>query len=292
MARTSPTLTQNEVQAYSKFCTDHNICSDDSLTEDSVANANLVWKYFTETWPNDITEENLLAAFPQLQPHLKFYSSREQAEYTQIANENQQNAQTLVAWLNTQGKPGQLVNEGPEAYANLSRLLREINGRREMVSSQTIAAAQDRIQHQPGKGRLHFLPQPRRTEPISPAARVDALENPDRKPGQLFSSGDLVQNSDGSWRSKTPQEQARDREAAEKANQPTVREKLSAEEQQWRKMAEELCGYGSHGNQAAIKQTFDQAVASGADWRRVYEACNRVVAMFKRGAAVRGWAGR
>jgi hypothetical protein len=95
----------------------------------------------------------------------------------------------------------------------------------------------------------------------------------------------MVKTPDGGWRSKTPAEQKRDREAAEEAQnnpQRTAQEQLSAVEKEYKKMSEELFRYGTHGQQAAIRQEYDKSLASGADWRRVYEACNRVVNLYKR----------
>jgi hypothetical protein len=173
MARTSQTVTEQEVQAYVKFCKDNNIVNYDGRGPETLANADFVLNYFLEIWKQDMNEANFAQAFPQLKPHLKFYSSRQHAEYTHIANENMRAAQQLMGWLATQGKPGQLVNApGDERYENLALILTELRNRREDVSPTTIRAAEDRISHRPGR-QLHYVPQPRRTEPVSEAAKND-----------------------------------------------------------------------------------------------------------------------
>jgi hypothetical protein len=90
---------------------------------------------------------------------------------------------------------------------------------------------------------------------------------------------------------KSKADYAAEARAAQEAASPqlTAQARLSAEDAQWRSMAEEACRYGTHGNQLAIKQVFDNALASGADWRRVYEACLKTVNLFKRQAAVSRW---
>jgi hypothetical protein len=99
----------------------------------------------------------------------------------------------------------------------------------------------------------------------------------------------LKKQSDGTY-GKSPADYAAEARAAQEAAnpQPTERERLSAEDKKWRDMATELLGYGTHGNQLAIKQVYDQAISSGLDWRRTYEAVSRVKKMFERSKAVSG----
>ncbi len=131
MARTSETVTQQEIQAYVKFCKDYSVVNSDSGDPDTLANANFVLNYFLEVWKQDMTEANFVLAFPQMTPHLKFYSSPQHAEYTHVANENRHLAQQLSKFLATQGRAGQLVNAGDEAYENLTLLLTELRNRHE-----------------------------------------------------------------------------------------------------------------------------------------------------------------
>src|SRR6267378_4079429 len=80
----------------------------------------------------------------EAQPGLKWLSQAE-LEYRKIAAANPAATQELVAWLNTQGKPGQLVNSGDAAYENLSLLLGVLRGYE--ISPQRIQDATDRISH-------------------------------------------------------------------------------------------------------------------------------------------------
>jgi hypothetical protein len=162
MARTSETVTQQEIEAYVKFCKDYNVVNYDGRDPDTLANAEFVLRYFLEVWKQDMTTANFALAFPQMKSHLKFYSSPQHAEYTHIANENIHAAQQLSAWLDTQGKPGQLVNTGDQAFENLRLLLIELRGR--PVDSQRIHEAMGRISFKPGR-QLHFLPEPRKQDP-------------------------------------------------------------------------------------------------------------------------------
>jgi hypothetical protein len=274
MARTSETVTEQEILAYVKFCKDNNIVNYDGRDPETLANAQFVLNYFLEVWKQDVTEANFVQAFPQLKPHLKFYSSRQHAEYTHIANENIHAAQQLVAWLNTQGKPGQLVNTGgsDEAYENLTLLLTEIHSRRETVSPQTIAHAENRIAHRPGR-QLHRVPQPRRTEPVSDAAKNDD--------GLPFVTSGLTKQKDGTL-GKSPADYAREaREAAEKANPQKETPALDPSEAAWKNMADGLLSDGPHSQQQRMRAVYDGEQAQGSNWRRIYEACKRETNLYK-----------
>jgi len=271
MARTSPTITEHEVLAYVKFCKDNNVVNYDGRDQETLANADFVLNYFLEVWKQDMTEANFAQAFQQLKPHLKFYSSPQHAAYTHIANENIHAAQQLSGWLATQG---QLASSGDEAYENLVLLLTELRNRREDVSSKTIRDAIDRITNRPGR-KLHYIQAPRRTEPVSRAAKEDT----DYSIGKPFSA-DLVKNADGTLRSKTPQEQRRDMEAAEAAKSQVQTTTLDASEQSWKNMADQLLQDGTHSQQARVRAVYDLELGQGS-WRHVYEACQREINIYK-----------
>lgn len=105
--------------------------------------------------------QNVYRAVEERKNEFKWLS-RAQYEYQKIAVENVQAAQQLIVWLDTQGKPGQLVNQGDQAYENLALLLIELRGR--PVDSKRIHEAIGRISFKPGR-QLHFIPEPRKQDP-------------------------------------------------------------------------------------------------------------------------------
>jgi hypothetical protein len=252
MARTSQTVTTSEIQAYVTFCKDHGIVNDDSAAPGTVAyaesleNAQTIHKYFMETWQADMNEENFELAFPQLKPYLKFYGSKQQAEYAHVANENQQAAQQLTAWLQTQGRPGQLVSEGPEAYANLALLIPELRGRE--VNTKTINEAIGRIAYKPGR-QLHWVPLPR---------IVDARQHKDDGSGFL-SKKDV---------NKSPLDYKREAEAA--YSTPVTPAKPTGPVNEWQTVAKSYLGSGgSHGRNANLQSVFDRGTNGELSWREV-----------------------
>jgi len=202
----------------------------------------------------------------EAQPGLKWLTPAE-LEYHRVAAENPVAARQVEAWLNTQGKPGQLVNSGDAAFENLSLLLGTLQGYE--ISSPRIQDAIDRIQNRPGR-QLRRVPQPRRTEPVSTAAKADDSDSTN------WLGRDMVKNADGSFRSKTPAEQRRDMEAAERAKaQPAT--PATHTETAWETLCNQLRDYGTHHSQrAAMRETYDRGIANGKSWREIYVEMNQL----------------
>jgi hypothetical protein len=277
MARFSNEIQQNEVRAYEKFCIEQNIILDGSQA--AIENANLVRDYFTKTWNEVITPETLEKALPQLRPHLNF-KSKAQSEFEKLASQEPDRASELDRWLQTHGgKPGQLVNSvyTDETYENLTLLLSTLRGYD--INSQRIRDAEDRIAHRPGR-KLKYVPVPRREMgTITEAARKDD--------GAPFLGRDLVKQADGSYRSKTPAEQRREMEAAEKAKLLVQTPTLDRNEQTWKNMADGLLRDGTHSQQARVRAVYDQELFQGSSWRQIFEACKREVNLSKSRSFVR-----
>lgn len=272
MARTSQTVTEQEVQAYVKFCKDNNIVNYDGKGPETLANADFVLNYFLEIWKQDMNEANFAQAFPQLKPHLKFYSSPQHAEYTHIANQNMRAAQQLMDWLATQGKTGQLVNApGDERYENLALILTELRNRREDVSPTTIRAAEDRIAHRPGR-KLHYVQAPRRTEPQSAAAKSDD--------GTPFLGRNL---NEPEWVRRSRERSAR--EAKEAASQRSSTSATSAAVREAQRQAEELRG-NSHAESDQLNKIF-VTVGTEIDWVQTLAARQHMQKQFNKQQAVR-----
>jgi hypothetical protein len=129
MARTSANITQQEAAVYQQWCRANLVIwsanqNNPGLVEESSQNANVVAKYFQETWKNDITAQNLAIAFPHLRPHLKFFESAAQQrlnELTSTLDPHEHNA--LSHWFEHQAT---LVNTGDQAISNLEVLVNQL----------------------------------------------------------------------------------------------------------------------------------------------------------------------
>src|SRR5260370_26353651 len=273
-------LSQDEIDALVKFCGERGLAVDGKAGEN---NGKEIAVYIADTWKQQITPATLAVAVKELKDRLTFLTPAE-AEYNRAAAQNPQSAQELVAWLNTQGKPEQLANSGSDAYENLTLLLTEISSRREGVSSKTIGDAINRIQNRPGR-KLHYVEAPRRTEPVSRAAKEDS----DYSIGKPFSGSDLVKQADGSLRSKTYHEQKRDREATEQAklNSQSQTPALDASEATWQRMATELLADGTHSQQARVRAVYDREQSQGSSWRKIYEVCKGEAGLYRNARSIR-----
>ncbi len=179
-------------------------------------------------------------------PGLRWLTPAE-LEYRKVANQEPDRANVLRNWLAThQGKVGQLVNQGDEAFVTLRALLVTLRGYQ--IDSTTIAHAIDRIsKHQ----TLAYVQAPRRTEPISAAAKADT----DYSVGKPFSGSDMIRNPDGSLRSKNFHEQKADRDRAEAVKQPSATSAHAAAVSAAKSKAEQLRG-NTHSEDAQIQSIF------------------------------------
>src|SRR5258708_21520196 len=155
--------------------------------EGSQHNAGLVDEYFQANPAVPVNVQNIFKCIEARKQGFKWISLA-QVKWYETAQKNLDLANQLAEHLATHGgRPGQLANAADELFANLVLLVNEIN-----THPQPIAHAENRIAHRPGK-HLQYVPQPRRTEPVSPAALAD-----DEQP---FLGSDLVKMPDGSFRS-------------------------------------------------------------------------------------------
>jgi hypothetical protein len=224
-----------------------------------------------------VTVQNIYWAVEQRKNEFIWLSPAETKWY-QVAQQNPELANQLATHLAAHGgRPGQLANDGDALFENLTLLFTEIHSH-----PQPIAHAEDRIAHRPGR-QLRRVAHPRRTEPQSAAAKADA----DYSIGKPFSASDLVKNADGSLRSKTPAEQRRDMEAAERAKQPDLALAQSRAVAEAQRKAEQLRG-NSHSEDAQLQAIFVTTPGtSEIDWPSTLTARQRMQQSLNKAREVR-----
>jgi hypothetical protein len=158
--RTSQEITQQEIQAFAKFCGDHDIVIDGSVGEQ---NANALGDYIVDLWKVEITDETLEVALGKLRDRIVFYTPA-QVKYRKIAAEDIERANQLIAWFQGPGNTS-LVRAGDQGFENQTALLVELKGRE--ISSREIQNAIGRLSFKSG---LHFVPAPR---PVDSRQHVD-----------------------------------------------------------------------------------------------------------------------
>src|SRR5260370_34812876 len=105
-------LSQDEIDALVKFCGERGLAVDGKAGEN---NGKEIAVYIVDRWKQRITPATLEVAVKELKDRLTFLTPAE-AEYNRAAAQNPQSAQELVAWLNTQGNPGQPPKSASDAY--------------------------------------------------------------------------------------------------------------------------------------------------------------------------------
>jgi hypothetical protein len=213
-------------------------------------NGNLVLQYFQVNPTVPLTVANIYGYIEKNRDQF-IWRTQAQMEYDKLERENPAAATQLANWLATQGRVGQLVNAGDQAFENASLLLTELRGRD--VNPTTIFQAIGRLSCRVGRN-LHFVQKP-------------SKEVPDNyKPGMF------IEPSKPLWKQDRD---LREREAAEK-NQAS-KPQLNAEQQRWKQLADEKLGsYRSHSQKEAYRKAYDDALASTNSYRAAFEAVLRV----------------
>jgi hypothetical protein len=122
--RTSVEITNQEVEAYTTWCSKHHAFREG---QEGVDNGNFVRDYFLQTWGEDITEANLDKALPYIRPHLKF-KSHAYLKLEQAANGmTPQEAEIIDAWIVRQSLESPASDHGKENATNILSWLRERN---------------------------------------------------------------------------------------------------------------------------------------------------------------------
>lgn len=276
--RTNQNITQDEVKNYVAWCTKHNIIDDGSA--DSIHNGNVVKRYFTETWPMDLTSENLELAFPQLQSFLMFksvgYLEVERLARTYFDSQN------LADWFDNQNL---LTKEGDEGFRNLAELIQELAAVGQPATEANITRAIQSIEYATNGGSLgkHST---RRRHPLIYASkksqRKDSFHLQTDDGTNPFTVRGLTKQRDGSY-GKSPADYAREARAAAQEPQQTPEEKLSAVDRDWKRLAEEARESGrSWREKDDLRKLFDDLVSQGLEWRRVCEGVDKLRNQFRR----------
>lgn len=117
MARTfGDSISAQELQPYATWCKKHDIIMDENDPA-AFENAQFVAEYFVNTWKEDMTDANLEAAFPVLQPHLKFFTPTPAQQVAKQVGIDQAQADALVSVLSRRALHENYLIENATAIA-------------------------------------------------------------------------------------------------------------------------------------------------------------------------------
>ena len=246
--RTSPTITDAEVQIYANFCAEHAIITDNS--QDGIANANFIRDYFLNEWNADITEANLAEALKQIRPHLKFYNENHLAFSKLFYALSPAEQEAFKAW---KWPFGLKQNE-----YNAAVLLTRIASHKFRVTEQNLSLATGQAKVAP----LLQWDESARLRYANPKQHSDD--------GEPFLGKNV---NEPLWRRRQ-----REREEREAANKPAEQTRQA---DAWQSLCEQMLRDGTHSQQAAMRAQFDHAVAAGKSYREIHSELNRLRASYK-----------
>ena len=152
--RTSPSLTEVEIQAFTKFAMDHDITTDG---ENGVRNADILCNPIVNG-DSDITPEALSTSFAKVNSQLKIKSATYKRADELASKLSPVEQATYKAWAARQ-KMLIGLDGSEEGYQNVKSLLGWMRGN--PVTDHNLDLALPNITNNIQFGRIHFKPQPR-----------------------------------------------------------------------------------------------------------------------------------
>jgi hypothetical protein len=261
MPRTNTQITQDEQNAYQRFCIENGIVNDGSA--DSDANGQLVANYFLQTWKEDITDKNLQAAKEQLLPHLKKYDQETLALSNALAKFSSEERKIAMDWVPPRG----LKVTNKAVIAILSWL--SAHGFKITKESLQLAVGQQRVQP---FLEWEFVQQDK------------AKYQRHADDGSKFLSDGLKKQPDGSY-GKSPRDYKREQEEALAKNRPQESTPASALQAEAEREAGRIAGR-THSQTDQLRKIFVTNPGQGIDWVETLSARKRMQAVFDNRAAV------
>jgi hypothetical protein len=246
MARTSIAITQQEIDAFQKFCNEHRIVTEGEVGR---ANGDLFGDYIAITRGVDITPATLAIALEKLRDRIVFYTPA-QAAYKKIADEDPARANALNAWFHSPANTS-LMTEGEPGYQNQTVLLAELRGRG--IDSKSINDAIGRASFKRG---LHYVPTPRSVDPRQHAA-----------------SGAFAPKSETNLTARDHAKRAADAAAAASGN------KQPSESTDYRALSEQIKGRTHSATERIARLFITKPGTSEILWPETYEARKRAAGL-------------
>jgi hypothetical protein len=174
--RTSPSLTEVEIQAFTKFSMDHDIVIDG---ETGVRNADILCTPIINL-DSDITPAALSASFQKVSRQLQLKSATYKRADELASKLSPEEIDAYKVWTKTQ-KLLIGLDGSPEGYQNVASLLGWMRGN--PVTGHNLDLALGNIINNPQVGqRIHFKPQPKQERPYGPGGKLNHAFNQEEKP--------------------------------------------------------------------------------------------------------------
>jgi hypothetical protein len=259
--RTSTSLTQNEVDAYTQFATENKIITDGDV---GVKNANILCDQIIKQ-NSDITPQTLSLSLSRVKDQLRLKSaahSRAEELAHKLSSTEEEAYRNWAAhqsrWIGLDGSD--------EGFENCASLLGWMRGN--PVTEHTLDLALGNIINNPQFGRVHFKPAPRQDRSIVGGRINHALTHRN----EPKSTEPQVQYRNGRRNHASEVQQ----KPQETGTPPTV--------DSWKEIADlYLRRWTTHGQQTTLQAEYDRGVATGKSWREIGAALGQIVKGWERG---------
>src|SRR5580704_4581092 len=247
--RTSPSLTEVEIQAFTKFAMDHDIITDG---ETGVRNADILCNPIINR-DSDITPEALSTSFARVNSQLKIKSATYKKADELARKLSPVEQATYKAWAARQ-RMLIGIDGSEEGYQNVASLLGWMRGN--PVTEHNLDLALSNITNNIQFGRIHFKPQPRADRAYGPGGKLNHAFGQKEEPKKVAAQGQPEYVNGRKNHAYTPPQNA----AKKPAEAPDA----------WHQICKlHLKEWVTPGQRDELQAEYDAGIATGKSWREI-----------------------
>jgi hypothetical protein len=259
--RTSPSITQNEVDAYTQFAAANKVITDGDV---GVKNADILCKPIIDR-SSDITPQTLSLSLSRVKEQLRLKSAAHSRADELAHNLSPAEVEAYRNWAAYQSRWIGL-DGSEEGFENCASLLGWMRGN--PVTEHNLDLALKNIINNPQFGRVHFKPTPRQDRSIVGGRVNHALTHRDEP------------------KSSEPQVEFRNgrRNHASEVQSKPQEHKSAPVIDAWKDIVGRyMTQWTTHGQKATLEAEYNRGIATGKSWREIGASLGQIVKGWERG---------
>jgi hypothetical protein len=262
--RTSPSITQNEIDAFSQFALANKIITDGDV---GVKNADILCNPIINR-DSDITPDALSASFTKVKGQLQLKSATYKKADELARKLSPAEIDAYKVWVKGQ-KLLIGLDGSEEGYTNVASLLGWMRGN--PVTSHNLDLALGNIINNPQFGRIYFKPQPKQARPYGPGGKLNHAFGQKEEPKKVAAQGQSEYVNGRKNHAYTPPGEAARKVAVQAPDA-------------WKEICQlYLKQWITPGQRAKLEAEYNAGIASGKSWRDIGAALGQIVKGWERG---------
>jgi hypothetical protein len=263
--RTSNSITQNEVDAYTQFALENKIITDGDV---GVKNADILCNPIINR-DSDITPQSLSASFAKVRSQLRMQSPTYKKADELARKLSPEEIDAYKVWVKGQrlliGLDG-----SEEGYQNVYSLLSWM--RENSVTAHSLDLALGNIINNPQVGqRIHFKPQPKQERPYGPGGKLNHAFGQEEPKPKAATTGQPEYIGGRKNHAYTASEDAAKKVAVQAPDA-------------WQEICQlHLKEWVTQGQRAKLEAEYNAGIATGKSWREIGAALGQIVRGWQRG---------